>query len=377
MRAKASGGPSLGVLKLKSSYFVLALILWSSTISQGAGLDVNEAEQNKRLKRSPTEVAVQLSRRYGHSLKQVQYIPAVAVIGRLRLGELTGDVSHREEIDKLVAPFREGTQKAIGDKPSGSDLAGHLLFGELALRTKDERLIALTKAAADLAFDNNGQPRESAPFHNEMSDAVFMSCPLLTQVGRLTSESKYHDMAVKHLAFMQKLCLRKDGIYRHSPLDEAAWGRGNGFPALGLAWSLGDLPPEHPGRAAMLTSFQNHMAALKPYQDSTGMWHQVIDHPESYPELTATCMIAFAMSRGIRAGWLDRATYEPTIRRAWPAISARIGDDGSLTGVCEGTGKQPNLQAYFDRKAINGFDDRGGAMSLLVAIELATFIAAN
>lgn len=360
-------------MKLRPPYFLIVLILWSSTPSLASGFDLNEGERTKRLKRSPTEVAEQLSRRYGHSLKQVQYIPAVAVIGRLRLGELTGDVSHREEIDKLIAPFREGNQKAIAAKPNGSDLAGHLLFGELAIRSKDDRLIALTKAAADFAFDDQGQPRESAPFHNEMSDAVFMSCPLLTQVGRLTGESKYHDMAVKHLSFMQKLCLRKDGIYRHSPLDEAAWGRGNGFPALGLAWSLGDLPLEHLGRAVMLTSFQNHMAALKPHQDEAGMWHQVIDHPESFPELTATCMITFAMSRGIRAGWLDRATYEPTIRRAWPAISARIGEDGSLTGVCEGTGKQPSLQAYFDRKAINGFDDRGGAMSLLVAVELATF----
>ena len=351
-------------------FIVLAAILATSTFARADGPDEIVAE---RLMRSPKEVANQLSRRYGHSLTQVQYIPAVAVIGRLRLGELTGDLSHRDDIDKLIVPFRAGSQKAIGDKPNGSELAGHLVFGELALRTKDEKLIALTKAAADFAFDAKGQPREAAPFHNEMSDAVFMSCPLLTQVGRLTGEAKYHDMAVRHLAFMQKLCLRKDGLYRHSPLDEAAWGRGNGFPALGLAWSLGDLPKEHPRRADMLASLQNHMTALRPHQDSTGMWHQVIDHPESYPELTATCMITFAMLRGVRQGWLERTTFEPVIRKAWPAISARIGHDGSLVGVCESTGKQPNLQAYLGRKAIVGPDDRGGAMALLVATEMATW----
>lgn len=352
---------------------LLVLLMLATSPPQADAFEGQAAEQIKRLKRSPTEVANQLSRRYGRALKQVQYIPAVAVIGRLRLGELTGDASHRADIDKLIAPFRDGTQKAIGDKPNGGDQAGHLVFGELALRTKDDKLIELTKTAADFAFDKQGQPREAAPFHNEMSDAVFMSCPLLTQVGRLTGEVKYHDMAVKHLAFMQKLCLRKDGIYRHSPLDEAAWGRGNGFPALGLTWSLGDLPKEHSGRAEVLASFQKHMTALKPHQDSTGMWHQVIDHPESYPELTATCMITFSMSRGVREGWLDRATFEPVIRKAWPAISVRIGEDGSVTGVCEGTGKQPSLQAYFERKAINGFDDRGGAMALLVATEMVVF----
>lgn len=70
---------------------------------------------------------------------------------------------------------------------------------------------------------------------------------------------------------------------------------------------------------------------------------------------------------------LDRATYEPCVRKAWPAIQARIGSDGSLIDVCEGTGKQTSLRAYLDRKAILGPDDRGGAMSLLVATEMADF----
>ena len=148
---------------------------------------------------------------------------------------------------------------------------------------------------------------------------------------------------------------------------------GNGFPALGLALALTDLPAEHPGRADMLRAFQEHLAALRTHQDPTGMWHQVIDHEGSYRELTATCMITFAMLRGMKHGWLDRATYEPCVRKAWPAILSRIGADGSLIDVCEGTGKQTSLRAYLDRKAILGPDDRGGAMSLLVATEMAVF----
>ena len=331
-------------------------------------------ERRQREARTPIEVAEQLAKRYGHSLKTVQYIPAVAVIGRLRLSELNNDSAHRRDVEKLLEPYVSGQQKAISDKPSGSDFAGHLVFGELALRTKDEatkaKLIALAKAAADFAFDSNGKPREAMPAHVDMSDAVFMACPILAQVGRLTGEVKYHDMAVRHLAFMRKLCARPDGLYRNSPLNDAAWGRGNGFPALGLALTLTDLPAEHPGRAEMLRAFQEHLAALRSHQDPTGMWHQVIDVEGSYRELTATCMITFAMLRGMKHGWLDRATYEPCVRKAWPAILARIGSDGSLIDVCEGTGKQTSLRAYLDRKAILGPDDRGGAMALLVATEM-------
>ena len=162
---------------------IFVVLVFAATASRAVALEDNSVEVAKRLKRSPTEVAVQLSRRYGRALKQVQYIPAVAVIGRLRLGELIGDASYREDVDKVISPFRDGVQKAIGEKPNGSDLAGHLIFGELALRAHDDKLTALTKAAADFAFDDKGEPREAAPFHNEMSDAVFMSCPLLTQAG--------------------------------------------------------------------------------------------------------------------------------------------------------------------------------------------------
>ncbi len=355
----------------------------AKSLLESAASEQSEArrERLRRRSRSPIEVAEQLAKRYGHSLKTVQYIPAVAVIGRIRLSELTNDPSHRQDAERIVEPYLSGKQKAIGDKPSGSDFAGHLVFGELALRTTDEatkaKLIALAKAAADFGFDANGQPLAAMPSHVEMSDAVFMSCPILAQVGRLTGETKYHDMAVRHLAFMRKLCTRPDGLYRNSPLNEAAWGRGNGFPALGLALTLTELPAEHPGRAEVLHAFQEHLTALRTHQDPTGMWHQVIDVEGSYRELTATCMITFAMLHGMKHGWLDRATYEPCVRKAWPAILARIGADGSLIDVCEGTGKQTSLRAYLDRKAILGPDDRGGAMALLVATEMADFMSAK
>ena len=57
--------------------------------------------------------------------------------------------------------------------------------------------------------------------------------------------AKYFDMCVRHIQFMLRLNLRPDGLHRHSPLSQAAWGRGNGFPALGLALSLSALPADH------------------------------------------------------------------------------------------------------------------------------------
>ncbi|HEX5106399.1 MAG TPA: glycoside hydrolase family 88 protein [Pirellulaceae bacterium] len=343
-------------------------------------------EKADRLDRTPRQVAEQLAQVYGHKLDQVAYIPALPLVAKLRLSELTGDASHADEVAKIVAPYLSGEKSPV--PKSGSEQAGHLIFAELAARggrpltpnpsrtrgegnRARERWISLCRAAADQIFGNDGQPLELMPFHNEMSDAVFMAGPIMAATGKLTGEAKYFDAAATHFASMRKLCLREDGVYRHSPLCEAAWGRGNGFPALGLAWALSEWPDEHPAKKELIGELQKHLAALKKHQDqTTGCWHQVIDHPESYDEYSCTCMIGWAMQRGISRGWLAKDEYQPCVDLAWRAVKERTSPTGELVNVCTGTGKQKTLQDYFDRPAINGRDDRGGAMGMMFATEL-------
>ena len=203
-----------------------------------------------------------------------------------------------------------------------------------------------------------------------MSDSVFMAIPILAATGKLTGERKYFDMAARHLSFMQQLVLRPDGLYRHSPLTEAAWGRGNAFPALGLALTLTDLPKDHPDFGRILLAFQQHMAVLARFQDDEGMWTQVVDHPGSYAEFSATSMIATSMLRGIRHDWLDRGSYQPRVDKAWRGVLARVSSEGLLMDVCESTAKQKSLSDYLHRAAILDRDPRGGAMALLFATEM-------
>ncbi|MCC6507899.1 MAG: glycoside hydrolase family 88 protein [Pirellulaceae bacterium] len=328
-------------------------------------------EMQARDRRTALEVAGQLAKVYGHELPTVAYIPAVACIGRLRLAKLTKDAAVFPDLEKITADYRTGTKPTLTDKSSGSDIAGHILWGEMFDESKNSRYIEMARFAADRAFTEDGQPRDAMPTHSEMSDAVFMGCPILAQVGRLTGDRKYYDMCLKHMRFMLKLNLRSDGLHRHSPLDETAWGRGNGFPALGLALSLNELPQDYPGRQEMLSAFQQHLTALLAHQDPTGAWHQVVDHPESYRELTSTCMITYAMARGVQKGWLDAEKFKPAIERGWSAVKARVAADGTLVDVCTGTGKMKSLREYLDRTAILGRDPRGGAMALLVATEMA------
>jgi len=372
VRNRPSGIAPVPAVRIEGAPRSLKRFLLAIFRSEFAGPSPARREIQQRLDRSPVQIAGQLARRYGHQLDSVAYIPALALVGRVRLGELTGDRSHLADVERIVKPYVDAMKPTIPKgRLSGSNHSGHLVFAELARVTGNKRYIELARAAADLGFDKDGKPLEAMPANSEMSDSVFMGCPILVETGRLTGEAKYDAMALRHLEFMLKTNRRPDGLHAHSPLDPTPWGRGNGFPALGLAWCLSHLPDDAAEHRGMLAAFQAHLAALVKFQDPTGTWHQVVNHPGSYREFTSTCMITYAMIRGVRRKWLDAGTFVPVIERAWPAIQARIAPDATLVDVCTGTGKQKNLRAYFDRTAILGADNRGGAMALLVTTEMA------
>jgi rhamnogalacturonyl hydrolase YesR len=288
----------------------------------------------------------------------------MALISRLRLG-------HEADVARLVAPYLDGTTDSFA-RPSQSSLAAHVLFFELARRTGDERAKRLVLRAAGSGLTDAGDLREFMPLHGGWSDSLFMDVPILAKAGALTGDRRYFDMAARHVAFMQQIVLRADGLYRHQASADAAWGRGNGFPALGLALTLAEFPADHPAHPQLLASFRRHMAALADFQDENGMWRNVIDRQGAYPEYSATAMIAAAMLRGIRNGWLDRTTYQPLVDRAWQAILLRTSTDGRVVDVCESTGTRGlTNDDYLRRTAIMGRDDRGGGMAMFFATELA------
>ena len=118
----------------------------------------------------------------------------------------------------------------------------------------------------------------------------------------------------------------------------------------------------------LLDIHRRHLAAMRAHQAPDGMWRQVVDEAGSYRETSVTAMTLTAMARGIRLGWLDES-YRPVVDRAWRALLAHVLEDGALVDVCIGTGAGPTRRYYLDRPAVNGADDRGGAMALGAALE--------
>ncbi len=342
---------------------------WSATDSlavlRAADMPTSEAhrEIERRLARSPHDLLAELSEKYGHDFSDPTYINAIALLGRLKLGQI-------DAVRALVEPYVDGTKDSLA-RPNALTMAGHIVFTELARRTRDPRYTALVRRVADLGFDERGVMLEAMPYHNQFSDSVFMGTTIAAQAGALTGDRKYFDLAGRHLKFMQALDLRADGLYRHQPATDAAWGRGNAFAALGVAMTLTELPRDHPAYAEMLRNYRAHMAVLLPWQNRDGLWRNVVDQAGAYGEFSATAMIGFAMQRGIANGWFaDAAPYRAAVARAWRAVNARTGSDGTVIDVCESTARIESLEGYLQREAILGPDPRGGAMAMLFAAEL-------
>jgi rhamnogalacturonyl hydrolase YesR len=120
--------------------------------------------------------------------------------------------------------------------------------------------------------------------------------------------------------------------------------------AAGTAELLRSLPADHPNRARVMEGYRKMMATLLKHQGADGMWRQLIDRPESWPETSSTGMFTFALVTGVKNGWLDRKTYGPAARKAWLALVKYINADGDISDVCEGTNKKNDYQYYMDRK---------------------------
>ena len=324
-----------------------------------------------RTGRDPLAVARLLARRYPGA-PSISYIPALAWVHSLRLAALDGDASLRGKVLAEVRPWLSGERPLFGDRVSFAAVAGTMIFSELAQSAVADRDAAARLAAEGVALAR-AETAAGVPRHGSgWSDDFFLGTIAAVRAGDPDGLAAAVRLVTTYAARLQQ----PDGLFHHDADAPAAWGRGNGFGALGLSELLTVLPTDHPERGVVLDVHRRHLAAMRAHQAPDGMWRQVVDEPGSYREASVTAMTLTAMARGIRLGWLD-ASYRPAVDRAWRSLLAHVEEDGALVDVCIGTGAGRSRRYYLDRPAVNGADDRGGAMVLGAALEYHDLLRAD
>jgi unsaturated rhamnogalacturonyl hydrolase len=150
------------------------------------------------------------------------------------------------------------------------------------------------------------------------------------------------------------------------------WGRGMGWFFAALADVLELMPKDHADYNNLLAIYRQVAAGLKRWQDpDSGVWFQLLQYDETkrgdgkgdnangqyynvgtnpnYLESSCSCMFTYAFFKGVRLGYLDKATYLPVAEKAYQGLlKTFIVNNGSKIDIIQscasaGLGPSSNL----------------------------------
>jgi len=331
------------------------------------------------------------------SLATVSYPWGVVYSGMLAAADATGDKAFADFDAKRFQTMADELAKVDPDAPGNKTGSLRRLLNPRSLddcgaigasfvQARQENVGPDMKPVIDRFADyiSNGQFRlkdgtlaRKNPFPDSIwGDDMYMSVSFLSQMGALTGDQKYFDDACQQvIGIGSRLWIPSTELFTHAenagnPDDHPRyfWGRANGWCMVAMADLLQVLPEDHPQRATVLKMFRAEAQGLASVQSGWGLWHQMLDRPDSYLESSCTAMFTFAIARGVNRGWLDASAYGPVAMAGWNGLSSRISDDGHITGTCIGTSYADDYIYYYARPATD--DLHGYGATLLAGSEM-------
>ncbi|TNU74067.1 glycoside hydrolase family 105 protein [Miniimonas arenae] len=288
-----------------------------------------------------------------------EWTHGVGLYGIWQYYDQTGDEATRQIIDDwFTARFAEGTTKNV------NTMAPFLTLAYRYEETRDRTLLPWLDAWAEWAMRDMPRTPHGGMQHLTLAeenhhqlwdDTLMMTVLPLTKIGLLLDRPAYvQEATFQFLTHVAYLMDRETGLWFHGWTFEgrhnfarARWARGNSWLTMVIPdfLELLDLPEGDPVRRFLIEVLQAQVEALADLQDDSGLWHTLLDDPDSYLEASATAGFAYGILKGVRKGYLDKrfaAVGEKAIR----AIIANVSDDGELQQVSFGTGMGPSLDFY-------------------------------
>lgn len=281
--------------------------------------------------------------------------------------------------------------------------AGKLLFF-LYQKFDDERYL---KAMRTLREQLRWHPRTHAGgfWHKRIYpwqiwlDGLYMGATYWAQYAATFDEplASFDDIANQFKLIERKTRDGKTGLLYHAwdeskkqhwadpktGLSPHFWSRAMGWYAMALVDTLEYMPRAHPDRDELIAIFNRLVTALQPYQDSTGLWYQVVDQGQregNYLEASGSAMFAYSIARGVKRGYLGQ-DFLPMAERAYQGLVDNLvkvdADDGEvhLTNICGSAGLggdpyRPGTYEYYISEPRRDNDPHGVGPFILAGLEL-------
>jgi len=177
------------------------------------------------------------------------------------------------------------------------------------------------------------------------ADTLFMTVLFLAKMGVWTNQRAWVDEAERqYLLHIHHLEDRRSGglwyhgwtFEGHHHFGEVHWARGNSWFTAGVVELLEITQPTGALRQRLVDAFTTQARALVAVQGESGLWHTILDDPQSYTETSGSAAIAYGLLKGARLGLLGPWAEEAGLRAA-RAVVEQIGADGVVAGVSYGT----------------------------------------
>ncbi|RED63525.1 glycoside hydrolase family 88/105 protein [Cohnella phaseoli] len=279
----------------------------------------------------------------------------VAFYGVCEAYAATGKMEYLERVKAWVDENREdGLPKLSVNGVS----VGHSLL-TLYEATKEERYIESAQEMAE--FLTHDAPRfgdgifqhtvnsETYNFPEQAwVDTMFMAGYFLLRIGKLLGRDDYFNDGLRQYHGHENVLQdSRTNLYYHgwdniagNHMSGVHWARGNSWAALTMTRALDIVPVDLPNFMVIEGSLRDQLSALARLQDeSSGLWHTILDDPTSPLETSG--------SAGIAAALLSKGRlYNKITQRSIDGILARIAEDGTVTGVSAGTAVMQNADGY-------------------------------
>lgn len=208
------------------------------------------------------------------------------------------------------------------------------------------------------------------------ADDLYVGASFMVRMGAITGNKKYTNDAIRQVElFSRSLYSPYNGLYYHNWYSDvemngvAHWLRCNGWVAMAIADVINFLPNNHPKKKDLIAILLRQIVGFSRYQDGkTGLWHQLVDKPDSYLETSGTAMFTYAVAKAVNEGWIPK-TYMKIADEGWKGVVSKIDQKGNVLDVCVGTGIQDDINFYYDRPTeLNDYHAIGAV--LLAGIEM-------
>ncbi len=210
-------------------------------------------------------------------------------------------------------------------------------------------------------------------------DTLAMVCPVLAHGSRLRQQPAWQAEAIEQFErFGEHLRDPASGLYVHlwdeanGQKTTAFWARGNGWVVVSLVEMIRNEKAGSMADRQLRAGLGRLLAALGRHQDpASGLWHTVLDAPDTPLETSASAMFVYGLAQARR--WnLESAPPVTVLRRAWQGLSQQVDAQGRVIGVSAGT--IPGDKARYAARPLGTYPWGSGAF-LLAAVAMAEFEA--